>query len=70
MWIKTQQGELLNLEHLLTISVVAGKFSSLVMGDLDFDRSVTLGKFDTRADAETYFKQLENLLTEGDNNDD
>ena len=63
MWIKTQQGELVNLERLLSISVVAGKFSALVMGDLDFDRSVTLGKFDTRAEADAYFNQLAHKLT-------
>jgi len=63
MWIKTQQGELLNLDRLLSISVVAGKFSTLVMGDLDFDRSVTLAKFDSRSEADAYFNLLANKLT-------
>ena len=69
MWIKTQQGELFNLDRLLSISVVAGKFSTLVMGDLDFDRSVTLGSFDTYEEAVAYFNQLEKLLTKESDHD-
>ena len=63
MWIKTQLGELLNFDRLLSISVVAGKFSTLVMGDFDFGGSVALGSFNTRAEADAYFNQLEKLLT-------
>ena len=46
MWIKTQLGELLNL-----------------------DRSVTLGRFSTRAEADAYFNQLEKLLTKESTHD-
>ena len=72
MWIKTQRGELVNFDDLTRIKIGASGKLWVVSGEYHsggIKMGLWLGEFDTRADAETYFNQLENLLTEETGND-
>lgn len=78
MWIKTQQGELFNLDHLRSISAsdtthyISRSHKTRppkVTGCLDFGNNITLGEFDTYAEAVAYFNQLEKLLTKESDHD-
>ena len=65
MWIKTQQGELLNADKLLRIKVRQCGGRKQVIGALNVegDRVIALGEFNTHATAKAYLDELGRLLT-------